>query len=239
MKREIIDRLRKMHLSSMANEVLRQEEENNGLLSFDERFAMIVNKEWDTRQEKKINLLIKRSNIKFKGAFINDDTFIDVRFIQGTKDNLLSLDWIDKGYNVCITGKTGSGKSFAASALGLAAIQNFYHVLYTKADLLVSDLSIASQDRRLKEVIEKYDKYDVLIIDDFGLMLRDEKEIRPLFELIDARETRRSTIVISQVPFENWYDLIGDATYADAILDRLLKYAYKLEFTGESKRKLK
>lgn len=238
MKKEILDRLRKMRLSSMALEIICQEEENNGLLSFEERIEKIVNREWNARQEHKIKLLLKKSELKYKGAYIDGNAFHDITILQGTKEKLLSYDWIDEGHNVILSGPTGCGKSFMACALALGGIHRMYKVYYIKAGLLAEELIIANRDRKLKEKIECYNKYDILVIDDFGLMPLNEEVVRPLFELIDSREQSKSLIVASQLPFGSWYDLVKDATYADAILDRLMKYSYKLEMTGTSKRKL-
>lgn len=235
-----VEKLRKMHLSGMAKAYLDQKEDkNNDLLNFDERIKAIIDAEWQVRRDRKLNLLIKRSNIKFKGATITDETFKNTSFHKGQINGLLALEWIDQRENVVISGPTGCGKTTLACALGISAIQNGHPVFYQKASFLVQELVDAINDLTIKDKVTYYDKFDLMIIDDFGMMDRDPKFARGLFELLDHREAVRSVIVVSQLPFTNWYDTIKDATYADAVLDRLFGNSYKLEMSGDSKRHLR
>lgn len=134
---------------------------------------------------------------------------------------------------------TGTGKSYYANALGVVALKQFKTVRYVKASKLLTELEAYHQMEdsvKLLSVIEQLSKVDMLIIDDFGLMELDIEKCRDIFEILDGREGRKSTVVISQLPVKEWYDLFKDSTYADACLDRLLYKAYRLEFKGDSLR---
>lgn len=235
---DILDKLRKLHLSSMMEAYqLQIQDPNSDLRSFNDRFKEIVNNEWDTRYNKKLNRFIKKATLKYPDADF-DETIYEADRLLDTKtiEALCELTWIKDARNILITGSTGAGKSYLANALCITAIKNFYNVRYIKTSAVINELEKAEIDKTYSEVLKKYSLYDVLAIDDFGLMNLDIDKCRNLFELIDARDSRKPTIVISQLPVSSWYDLFKDNTYADASMDRLIHKAYRIEMSGKNMR---
>lgn len=237
----LLNKLKAMKFSGMAEAYRKQmENPNSSLLSFDERFSQLVNAEWILRYNKKFQRYLKQSGIKLTGASFDETLYDPSRKLdKNTIELLNTCQWIDEGKNLLITGMTGSGKSYYASALGIAALKQFKTVRYKKASRLLMELDAIRKSDDAQEIInqiEEYSKVDLLIIDDFGLMELDIEKCRDLFEILDGREGRRSTIVISQIPVKEWYDLFKESTYADACLDRLLYKAYRLNFCGDSLR---
>lgn len=236
--KETIEKLRKLHLSSMIEAYrLQVEDPNSDLRSFDDRFKEIVNNEWDTRYNKKLNKYIKKATLKYPGADFDEsiyqtDRLLDTKSIEA----LCELTWINDARNILITGATGAGKTYLANALCITAIRKFYNVKYIKTSAIIHDLEKAEIDKTYEDTLKKYATYDVLAIDDFGLMELDIDKCRNLFELIDARESRKPTVVISQLPVSSWYDLFEDNTYADASMDRLIHKAYRIEMNGKNMR---
>ena len=134
--------------------------------------------------------------------------------------------------NLLISGKSGAGKTYLASAFCVEACHRFYTVKYTRANRLNLEFEAARANDTYRDQMDKLVSYDLLVIDDFGLMSLDLEKCADLFELIESREMRNSTIILSQLPFENWYDLFADKTYADAIIRRLVTHSYRLEMNG-------
>ena len=145
--------------------------------------------------------------------------------------------FIDKKENILITGSTGVGKSYLASALGHQACQLGYRSLYFNAQKLFSKLKMMKADGSYGREIAKIERYDLLILDDFGLQALDNTARMILLEIIEDRHGRKSTIISSQLPVAKWHEIIGDSTVADAILDRMVHTAHRLELKGESLRK--
>lgn len=235
---ETIEKLKKLHLSSMIEAYrLQAEDPNSDLRSFDERFKEIVDNEWDTRYNKKLNKYIKKATLKYPDADFDEsiyeaDRLLDTKYIEA----LCELTWINDARNILITGATGAGKTYLANALCIVAIRKFYNVKYIKTSAIIHDLERAEIDKTYDVTLKQYASYDVLAIDDFGLMELDIDKCRNLFELIDARESRKPTIVIAQMPVSSWYDLFEDNTYADASMDRLIHKAYRIEMNGKNMR---
>ena len=238
MNKETLRQLKNMRLSVMADTYLEQSENpNEDLKSFDERFEQIVEAEWNARYNKKLNRFIKKATLKYPGADFDQSIYEPDRLLDcAVIEALGKLTWIAEARNILITGATGAGKSYLANALCITAIKEFYSVRYIKASAIIHELEKAEIARNYEEVIEKYSSYDVLAIDDFGLMELDIDKCRNLFELIDSREGRKPTIIISQLPVSSWYDLFKDSTYADASMDRLIHKAYRIEMNGRNMR---
>ena len=238
MNDEMIRHLKKMRLSVMADTYLKQAENpNEDLRSFDDRFEDIVEAEWLSRYNKKLNKFIRKATLKYPNADFDEtlyepDRLLDTAVIEA----LEKLNWISEARNILITGATGAGKSYLANALCVSAIRKFYHVRYIKASAVIHELERAEIAKYFEETLEQYSLYDVLAIDDFGLMELDIYKGRNLFELIDSREGRKPTIIISQLPVSSWYDLFKDNTYADASMDRLIHKAYRIEMNGKNMR---
>ena len=235
---KIIEKLKKLRLPSMVEAYkLQVSDPNSDLRSFDERFEEIVNTEWETRYNKKLNKFIKKATLKYPDAYFDEsiyeaDRLLDTKSIEA----LCELTWITEARNILITGSTGAGKTYLANALCITAIKEFYNVKYVKTSAVIHELEKAEIDRTYDDLLKKYSSYDVLAMDDFGLMELDVDKCRNLFELIDSRESRKPTIIISQLPISSWYELFRDSTYADASMDRLIHKAYRIEMNGKNMR---
>lgn len=207
-------------------------------LTVDEAIAHIIDAEYDERHNRKLARLINTASFKQK-ASIEQISFSTHRNID--KNLLLRLqtcDWITKARDLIITGPTGVGKSFIACALGYHACSHEIKALYSTANKLFDKLLYAKADGSYLKEINKIAKSELLIIDDFGLKPLDSKARNILLEIIDDRHGNKSTIITSQIPVKEWFDIIGEPTIADAILDRLVHGSYRIELQGESMRKL-
>ena len=237
---EICNKIKKMRFSGMA-EALEElfKNPNADLLPFLEKVKMIVDAEWDLRFNKKLNRYIKKATLKYPYADLDDTLYdperqLDVRIIE----EFSKCFWIDQGKNITITGKSGSGKTYLANALAICALRQFKNVKYIKASKLISDSTKAEKEGTIQDLIKEYSKYDLLVVDDFGLMSFDIDGCRNLFEIFDSRDPNRSTLIVSQLPISAWYDLFSDHTYAEACLSRLLSRSYRLEMNGKNMRNL-
>ena len=235
---ELCGKLRSMKLSSMADTLEKQlANPNSGLQSFDERISEIICSEWDTRYNKKFNRFLKKATLKYPAADIDESIYDADRFLDtGTIERLAACDWIDEGKNLLITGSTGSGKTYISNALCISALRLSHTVRYVKASTLIYELEQAQVAGEYLNYTKKLAARDLLVIDDFGLMELDIEKCRNLFEVIDSRDCRHSTMVISQIPVSSWYELFQDNTYADACMDRIIHNAYRLEFNGRNMR---
>ena len=235
---EISMMLRKMHMSSMAEEYMEQMADTNAeLMPFEERFNKIVEAEWDARYNKKFQKFLKKATLRYPEASLDDSIYdVERELDTNTKEALLDCRWIENGRNLIITGKSGGGKSYFSNVLAVNALRQFKTVKYTKSRNLIYALEKAHLENNYIEYLNAIAKNDLIIMDDFGLMELDFEKCRYLFELIDAREGRKSIIVVSQLPVNSWYSLFKDNTYADACLDRLVFKAYRFEFNGKNMR---
>ena len=210
---------------------------NIDLTPADIRIADIIESEWNMRNNKKFSRYLKKAQLRYPDASLDDTIYEPDRLLDiGTIQSLLDCNWINEGRNVLITGKTGAGKSYYANVIAISALRKFKTVRYYKTRDMIYDLEKARLEGRITESIIELYKIDLLILDDFGFMDLDRDNCRYLFEVIDAREGRKSIIVISQLPIESWYSIFKDSTYAEACLDRMVCDAYRLEFNGRNMR---
>jgi DNA replication protein DnaC len=203
----------------------------------DEMIAHLVDAEYDERYNRKFNTLLKNAALRYK-ARIEEIDFKPSRKID--KNMLLrftSCDWIKKGESIIITGSTGAGKSFIACALGQKACVNQFHVGYYSCMKLFSQLKYCKADGTYFKEMNKIKKQDLVILDDFGLKILDADARLMMLELLEDCHGTRSIIVTSQIPIAKWFDIIGDATIADAICDRLIHTSHKIDIKGDSMRK--
>lgn len=237
---EICNKLKSMRFSGMA-EALEAVllDPNADLLPFREKISRIVDAEWDLRYNKKLNRFIKRATLKcpcadFDDTIYDPERMLDSRIIE----QLAKGDWIDQGRNLIVTGKTSSGKSYLANALCICALRKFKTVRYIKASQLINELSKAEKLDTYQETLNQMAAYDLLAVDDFGLMNLDINKCRNLFEVFDSRDPHKSILVISQLPVSAWYEMFQEHTYAEACLARLLSDAYRLEMNGRNMRNI-
>lgn len=235
----ILDRVYKLKLSHMAEALEKQFlEPNYGLYDFTTRLSEVINYEWDQRQTTKFNKLLRKATMKypdadFDSALYEPDRMLDTRTIE-----LLSkCDWIDEPKNLLITGSAGAGKTHIANALGIAALHQMRTVKYIRANYLLQECEKVRNTASYYDYMNKMCAYDLLIIDDFGLMELDMDKCRDLFEVIETRDCRKATMIVSQLPVIKWWDLFKDNTYADACLSRMTAKAYRLECNGRDMRK--
>ena len=207
-------------------------------LCFDERLALLVEREVLHRENRRLARLLKAARLRVN-ACVED---IDYRHPRGLEKSrmaaLASCDWIRQSHNLCITGSTGCGKTWLACALGNQACRQGLAVRYLRLPNLFEQLRIAHGDGSYPRLMNQLLKMDLLIIDDWGIQKMSAAQRQDLMEVIEDRHDRRSTLVASQLPTEHWHDYLGEATLADAILDRLLHAAHRLNLRGESMRKL-
>jgi DNA replication protein DnaC len=206
-------------------------------LGFEERLGLLVDREATERENRKLATRLKKAKLR-QSASVED---IDFRRTRGMdKALILSLaacTWIAKGVNVLICGPTGVGKSYLACALAHKACLEGYTALYLRLPRLFEELRLAKADGRYGKLMLGYAKTDLLVLDDWGLTPMTDPQRRDLLELMEDRYGQKSTIITSQLPVTAWHEAIGDPTMADAILDRIVHNAHKIEMKGESMRK--
>jgi DNA replication protein DnaC len=203
----------------------------------DEIIAHLIEAEWDDRQNRKIGRNVKNARFRYNAA-MEDILYHSNRNID--KNQIMRFTecaFIDKHENILITGSTGIGKSYLASAIGHHACSMGYKVIYHSVPKLFSKLKMAKADGSYIKDIAKIERQNLLILDDFGIQPLDMQSRAALLEIIEDRHGKASLIITSQVPVNKWHDVIGDKTVADAILDRIIHEAHRLELKGESLRK--
>jgi DNA replication protein DnaC len=203
----------------------------------DEMVATLIEAEWDDRQNRNIERQLKNARFRYKAALeelnYNTDRNIDRNIIM----RLAECQFIDKHENILITGSTGIGTSYIASALGHQACGLGYRVLYHNAGKLFGKLKMAKADGSYIKEVAKIERHHLLILDDFGIQPLDAPSRAALMEIIEDRHGKSATIITSQVPVSKWHDIIGEKTVADAIMDRIIHEAHRLDLKGESLRK--
>jgi DNA replication protein DnaC len=235
---QTVEKLKSMRLSAMA-EMHLQHVKNNQFnnVTPDEYLALLADHEWEDRQNKKIDRLITTAGFRQK-ASVADINYTENRNLDKNMFNRLStLDFMKKRENIIITGASGVGKSYLAQALGNQACLMGFKVLYTNTSRLFTKLKLSKVDGTYIKELKKLLKSDLLILDDFGLQAFDNHAREALMDIIDDRFNQMSTIVSSQIPVSVWYDIIGEGTIADAILDRLVNSSHRIDLKGESLRK--
>jgi len=238
MNTQTLEKMTQMRLQGMkqAFETLL---ETHQQLTVDETLAMLIEAEWEHRQQTRMERYIKQAAFRYT-ASVEQVSFDPARNLD--KNLLIRLadcSFIKKAENILITGPTGVGKSFMACALGQQACLKGFRTLYYNVQKLFTKLRMSKADQTYYKQIKNIEKTDLLILDDFGLQALDQENRMMLLEIIEDRHGRKSTIISSQLPVKNWYEIIGESTIADAILDRIIHTAHRIELKGESMRKMK
>ena len=234
-----LDQLRGLRLDGMVHALADQATSASaGELAFDDRLAMLVQREIDWRDAKRLTRLLKAAKLKLTSACLED---IDWRASRGLDRNLVTAlaggDWLRHGHNVLITGATGVGKTWLACALAQQAARCGFTVLYVRAPRLLEELRVAHGDGSFGRRLAQLARIDLLAIDDFAIAPVSAPERNDLLELLDDRVGTRATLITSQLPVTSWHEWLNDPTLADAILDRIVHTAHKIALKGESMRK--
>lgn len=233
-----LEKLQTLRLSGMYSALTEQMNmPDSGTLGFEERLGLLVDREMTERQDRRLKTRLRQAKLKHN-ACIED---LDYRSPRGLDKALVlqlgACRWIHEGLNLIVNGPTGVGKTWIACALAQKACREGYTALYLRLPRLFEDLSLAHGDGRYVKLMASFAKTDLIILDDWGLAKFTAEQRRDLLELFDDRHGNRSTLVTSQVPVDHWHDVIGDPTLGDAILDRLVHNAYRIDLKGESLRK--
>lgn len=235
-----LDKLNAMKLSAMAQAFADQmQSPDMAALTFEERFGLIIDFQMTAQENRRMQSRLKNARLRLSA------TIEDLEFTQGrgldraTVMSLAQNQWVNRRHNILVTGPTGAGKTYLACAFGQKACRDGHSVLYHRAPRLLQDIMISRHDGRYSKVMGPLSKADVLVLDDFLISPMTQEEQKEFLEIVEERHDRKATVITSQLPLKAWYDAMQDPTLADAILDRLVHNAYKIELTGESMRRKK
>ena len=236
---QTLERLYDMKLTAMAEGFTQQlSQPDLTELSFEDRFAMLVDRQWTFKEDRRMTRLLRAARLRDCACMENIDFKTPRTLDKSLVVRLTGSDWIKKAQNAIIIGPTGVGKTYLACAIANSAIRNGYPAMYKRAPRLYQEVAIARADGSYPKLMNKLSKIKVLIIDDFCIAPMSDAERRDFFEVLEDRQGISATIIATQVPVENWIEHIGDPTLADAILDRLVHNAHKINLKGESMRKI-
>ena len=235
-----IEKLNSMKLSAMARSFTDQMQcPDMASLSFEERFGLIVDYQMTDLENRRMLNRLKNAKLRLS-ASIEDLDFKQGRGMdRSTIMSLAQNQWVKSHHNILVTGPTGAGKSYLACALAQKACRDGHSVFYQRLPRLLQDITVSRHDGRYNKLIAPILKCEVLILDDLLISPMSWEEQRELLEIVEDRYDRKATVVTSQLPVKAWHDAMQDQTLADAILDRLVHNAYKLELKGESMRRKK
>ncbi|MEQ9303460.1 MAG: IS21-like element helper ATPase IstB [Marinoscillum sp.] len=235
---QTIEKLIGMRLFAMA-ELHRQNLANNAhqKATIDEYLALLTDCEWEDRENRKTKRLMLKAGFK-QQANMEEMIFSETRNLDKNMfDRLSTLQFVDQKENIIITGPSGVGKSYLSQALGRLACLRSYTTLYHVTGRLLNKLKLSKVDGTYIKELKKITSAKLLLLDDFGLQAIDNQSREILLDIVDDRYGQASTIISSQIPVSAWYDVIGESTIADAILDRLVNSSHRINLTGESLRK--
>lgn len=234
---EILDKMRQMRLNGMARAFQHTlDGGRNERYTPDEMLTHLIESEWDERHNRKLDRSLKDARFRYK-ASVEAINFDDNRLDKNQVTRLATCEFIKRKENIILTGSTGIGKSFVASAIGHQACAQGFRVLYQHSTKLFARMKIAKADGTYLKELSRIERQQVLIIDDFGIQPLDAQGRSALMEIVEDRHGKSSTILTSQVPVSLWHEIIGEQTIADAILDRLVHDAHRIDMKGESLRR--
>lgn len=234
MNQATISKLHDMRLSAMA-EAYREQMENPDMsnLSFDERFGMMADYEWSRRKSNHLSRLIRKAELHFPNAAIEDVEYHADRKLD--KSEILRLsgcNYINEKHNIILLGASGAGKTWLACAFGMAACRAYYSTKYIRLPDLLNELAVARGEGSFQRVMKAYKKVSLLILDEWMLIPLTDTQSRDVLEIVEARHQTGSTIFCSQFSPEGWHQKIGESTLADAILDRIVHDSYSIFIDG-------
>lgn len=238
MTQETLEKIKKLRLLGMAR-AYESSLENDKLanLSADELITMLVEAEWDDRMNRNIERRLRNARFRYQSSMESIDYQSERNLDRNQIMRFAECNFIKKHENIIITGSTGIGKSYLATALGHQACTCGYKVYYANLGKLFSRLKMGKADGSYLREISKIERQDLLIIDDFGLLPIDNQNRSALMEIVEDRHKKASMIITSQLPVNCWHEVIGEKTIADAILDRIVHDAHRVDLKGESLRK--
>lgn len=233
-----LDKMKEMRLYGM-HRVFTEMISNNNLpeLTTDQLINHLVQTEWENRQNRKLSRFLKDSSLKYQARIYDIDYHAERNLDKNRILRYSECDWIQKLENMIITGATGTGKSYLASALGSSACTRGLRVKYLNAMKFFAEMKFAQTAGTYSKTMTKLRKYNLLILDDFGLNTFDLSSRLTLLELLEDRFQQSSTMILTQLPIDAWHEAIGDDTIADAVCDRIIHSSHKISLKGESMRK--
>jgi len=236
---QVTNQLSNLKLSGIRDALFQQYEQPNLYVeqSFEERLSLLLEHEITQRDQRKIDRLTRQAKFRVGGTLAQLNYGAARQLDKTQIRSLAQGEWLRLHQNILITGATGCGKTYLACALGHNHCQQGNSVYYFRLKELLEKMFLAQADGSYRKLINKLSSANLLILDDWGLEPLTAQQRSDLLELIDARYDTKSTLIASQLPIENWYEMIGESTHADAILDRLVHGSIKLELKGESMRK--
>jgi len=238
MNGQTLEKMKRMKLYGMHKSFRHMLESSATMpLNPDELLAQLIDSEWDDRNNRAVDRSLRNARFRYKASIEMLDYSQHRRLDQTQIHRLADCTFIRQSQNLIITGSTGTGKSFLASAIGNQACTLGYKVYYANTARLISQLKMMKADGSSLKELNRLEKQDLLILDDFGIQPFDTQSRMLLMEIIEDRHGKKSTLIAGQVPVTAWYDIIGDQTIADAILDRLVNDAHQIELKGESLRR--
>ena len=239
MNQETLEKMRQTRLQGMYNAFKTSMESfKTESMTTDQFVAWLVSNEWDDRCNRMIERLIKQASFRYKASLEEVDYSLERGLERNLLERLPELSFVKESRDLFITGSSGTGKSYIATALGYRACQKGMKVLYANTARLMGQLKMAKAKGTILQELKKIERADLLVLDDFGIQPFDAGGRMNLMDIVEDRHGKKSTLITSQVPVKDWYDIIGEKTIADAVLDRIVHQAIRIELHGDSIRKL-
>ena len=239
MNQETLEKMRQTRRQGMYNAFKTSMESfKTESMTTDQFVAWLVSNEWDARCNRMIERLIKQASFRYKASLEKVDYSLERGLERNLLERLAELSFVKESRDLFITGSSGTGKSYIATALGYRACQKGMKVLYANTARLMGQLKMAKAKGTILQELKKIERADLLVLDDFGIQPFDAGGRMNLLDIVDDRYGKKSTLITSRVPVKDWYDIIGVKTIADAVLDRIVHQAIRIELHGDSIRKL-